>query len=302
MDPDTLKRMAIFSHVVDAGGYSSAARQIGLAKSAISKHITELEMQLGVKLINRTTRQISLTEAGNLYYQACSRLVNEAADATRQISGLSGQLSGILRVSCPTSLGNEYIVPLITAFAEEYPDLKIELMVDDQTVNLIEEAVDVAIRIGWPPDSSLIARKLTDSPRVICASPAYLHKHGTPTVTDDLVNHHWVIFTLLPTPYRQSLLKDGQTQTIGINGSFKTNNAGTLRSLILNGAGIGVLSEFMVADDIKNGRLIRLLSDYDAGAAGIYALYADRHFKLAKTRLFIEFLQNNLRLTHKSRS
>lgn len=292
---ETLKRMAIFARVVDAGGFTAAARQIGMAKSAVSKHVIELERHMGVKLLNRTTRRLSLTEAGNLYYQACSRIVAEAVEATNTISGLSKRLTGLLRVSCPGALGTEYIAPAITTFADSYPDLKIELLVDDQTVNMVEEGIDVAIRIGWLADSSLIARKLADSPRWLCASPSYLKKYGTPTKPEHLVNHQWVVFTLLPTPNRQTLKKKGQQQTISVNGRFKTNNALTLRSLLLAGNGIGVLSEFLVTQDIKKGKLVRLLPDYDAGAAGVYAVYPDKHYQLSKVQLFINYLCKHLR-------
>lgn len=291
---DLFKRMAIFTRVVEAGGFTAAAKQIGLAKSAVSQHIMELERHIGVKLLNRTTRQLSLTEAGNLYYQACSQLIAKAIDATNSISGVSQQVSGMLRVSCPSALANDVFVPLLFAFADAYPELKIELLVDDQVINMVEEGIDVAIRIGWLADSSLIARKLTDSPRLICASPDYIEKHGTPKIPEDLVKHQWVIFTLLPTPHRQTLKKKGQQRTINVNGRFKTNSALSLRSLILNGAGIGVLSEFLVAEEIRKGRLIRLLPDYDAGAAGVYALYPDKHYQQAKVQVFINYLVNNL--------
>lgn len=297
MDMETLKRMAIFARVVDAGGFTAAARQIGLAKSAVSKHIMELERNIGVKLLNRTTRQLSLTEAGNQYYQACSRIITDAMDATNGISGVSAQITGSLRVSCPMSLAHEYFVPVITAFAKRYPELKIELLVDDQTVNMVEEGIDVAIRIGWLADSSLIARKLANSPRLICASPRYLKTHGTPKTPDDLVKHQWIVFSLLPTPNRQSLKKKGRQQTINVNGRFKTNNALTLRSLLLNGSGIGILSQFLVSDYIRKGKLIHLLPDYDAGAAGVYALYPDKHYKLAKVQTFINYLEQHLHLS-----
>jgi len=297
MDMETLKRMAIFSRVVDAGGFSAAARQIGLAKSAVSKHVMELERHIGVKLLNRTTRQFSLTEAGNLYYQACSRIVAEAVDATSSISGLSEQLTGSLRVSCPMALGHEHFAPVVKTFADQYPELKIELLVDDHIVNMVEEGIDVAIRIGWLADSNLIARKLADSPRLLCASPAYLKEYGTPRKPEDLIKHQWVVFSLLPTPYRQTLKKKGRQQTISVHGRFKTNNALTLRSLLLEGSGMGVLSEFMVAEDIRKGRLVRLLPAYDVGAAGVYAVYPDKHYQLTKVQLFINYLSNHLRFS-----
>ena len=291
---EDLKRMAIFSHVVEAGGFSAAARRLGMAKSAVSRHVAELERQLGTRLLNRTTRRLSLTDAGNRYYQVCSRIVAEAAEANRQVSGLAEQVSGSLRISCPVALGNEYITPLVKVFADRHPELKVELLVDDQIVNMVEEGIDIAIRVGWLTDSSLIARKLADSPRLLCASPGYLERHGTPSHPEQLVDHQWIIFTLLPTPHRQTLTRQGQKRTLRVNGRFKTNNALTLRSLLLEGAGIGALAQFLVADDIKSGRLVRVLPDYDVGAAGIYAVYPDRYYMPSRVRLFIEYLAEHL--------
>ena len=293
---EDLKRMAIFSHVVEAGGFSAAARRIGMAKSAVSKHIAELERQIGVRLLTRTTRRLSLTDAGEVYYQACSRIVSDAAEATRQISGQTDHLSGTLRISCPIALGNEYIAPMVKLFADHYTELKVELFIDDQIVNMVEEGIDVAIRIGWLPDSNLIARKLTNSPRFICASPAYLQEHSIPDTPEDLVNHEWIIFTLLPTPHTQILTKHNRKQKIRVNGRFKTNNALTLRALLLQDAGIGILSEFLVAEDIKQNRLIQLLPDYDAGSAGVYAVYPDKKYVPQRVQLFIEYLINHFKI------
>ena len=292
---DTLKQMAIFTHVVEAGGFTAAARQIGMAKSALSKHVMDLEKHIGVKLLNRSTRQISLTEAGNVYYQSCARLVGEALELTNHISGMSANLAGNLRISCPVALGNDFIVPVIAAFGEQFPDLKIDLLVDDQVVNMIEEGIDVAIRLGWPADSNLIARKLTESQRCLCASPAYLERYGRPNNVEELAKHQWVVFSLLPTPYRQTLKKQGREQRVKISGRFKTNNALSLRSLLLANCGIGVISEFIIADDLHSGRLVKLLPDYDVGVAGVYALYPDKHFQLLKVRLLINYLSKHLR-------
>jgi len=292
---DTLRQMAIFTRIVEAGGFSAAARQIGMAKSALSQQIMSLEQRLGVKLLNRTTRQISLTEAGHLYYQSCAKLVGEALEITDRISGMSESVSGNLRISCPIALGNDYIAPILAEFIRLYPELKIELLVDDHIVNLVEEGIDVAIRIGWPEDSTLVARKLSDSPRCLCASPNYLKRHGLPQQPEDLVKHQWVLFTLLPTPHRQVVRKNGREHTVKVNGQFKTNNALTLRSLLLADCGIGVISEFIVKRDIENGNLVKLLPDYDAGAAGVYALYPDKHFKLLKVQLLLNFLSKSIR-------
>jgi len=173
---ENLKRMAIFYYVVEAGGFTAAARRIGIAKSAVSRHIVALEHDMGVRLLNRTTRQMSLTEAGEIYYQSCAKIVNEAENASRKISTSTGQLTGSLRIACPIALGNSFIAPLVKTFSEQHPELKIELLVSDELINLIDEGVDIAIRVGWLTDSNLIARKITDSRRVLCTSPEYIKK------------------------------------------------------------------------------------------------------------------------------
>jgi len=293
---DDLKRMGVFYHVVDAGGFTAAAKRIGMAKSAVSRHVAILEQEMGVRLLNRSTRQMSLTEAGELYFTACEKVVNEAAEATRNVSGLSEQLTGALRISCPTALGNDYVVPLVKAFADLHPGIKIELIVDDQIVNMVEEGFDISIRVGWLEDSGLIARKITDSPRLLCASPEYLKKHAKVVRPEQLAEHQWIVFSLLPTPYRQTIKKQGSQQVIRVNGRFKTNNILTLRSLLREGVGMSVLAEFLVAEDIKQGCLINVLSEFDFGKAGVYVVYPNRHYKQSKVQMFINYINENMKL------
>lgn len=291
-----LKYMAVFFHVVDAGGFTAASRRLGMAKSAVSRQISVLEKELGVRLLNRSTRKMSLTEAGEIYFQACSQVVSEASEAARTVSGLSMELTGSLRISCPIALGNDYIAPLVKEFLDQHPGLKVELFVSDQIMNMVEEGFDVAIRVGWLADSGLVARKITNSPRLLCASPGYLEKHGKPECPEQLAEHQWVVYTLLPTPNRQILKKQGSQRTVHVNGRFKTNNILTLRSLLIEGAGMGVISDFLIHGDIKQGRLVSMMQDYDFGDAGVYAVYPNRHHKQSKVGLFIDFLIENLQL------
>lgn len=292
---DDLKGMVIFYHVIEAGSFSGAARRLDLAKSAVSRHVARLERGMGARLLNRTTRKLSLTEAGESFYRSCARIVCEAEAAKRSVSGYPEALAGTLRVSCPVALGSGYLAPLAKAFADRYPELTIELLVDDRIVDMVEERVDVAVRIGWLADSQLVARRLLDSPRWVCASPEYLRRHGTPAEPEDLAGHEWIVFTLLPTPHRQTLSRAGVRRVVHVNGRFRTNNALLVRSLLLEGAGIGVLAQFMIGDDVRNGRLVRLFPQHDAGDAGVYAVYPERRYLPRKTRLFIDFLSTALR-------
>lgn len=290
-----LKRMVIFFHVVDAQSFSGAARQLGIAKSAVSHHISLLEKSLGVRLLNRTTRRFTLTEVGETFYQSCARIFTEAEMATRRINQLQDEPLGTLKVAGPISLGSLFITPLVREFMQRYTALNVELLLDDQVVDMVKEGIDVSIRVGWLPDSNLVARKICDWPRLLCASPDYIERRGRPESPEQLADHECIIFTLLPAPFHWTFTKNKRQKRIQVNGRLKTNNADSVRTLLLEGAGISVLGDYLVKDDIKAGRLVRLLRDYDCGSAGIYAVYQDRHYQQAKVRLFIDFIDKHLK-------
>jgi DNA-binding transcriptional LysR family regulator len=282
--------MVIFYHVVDSHSFSGAARQLGIARSAVSRHIALLEKSIGVRLLNRTTRRLSLTEAGETYYQSCARIVTEAETATQRISQLQEELQGTLKVAAPISLGNRFMTPLIRQFMQQHPNLNVELRLDDQVIDMVEEGIDVSIRVGWLHDSNLIARKLGDWPRYLCAAPNYIEQHGRPRTPAQLAGHEWIIFTTLPTPYHWTFTRNKREEHVQVRGRFKTNNADTIRSSLLEGAGITAQAAFMVGDDIKAGRLEHLLPDWDCGSVGMYAVYQDRRYQQARVRMFIDHL------------
>lgn len=291
---DDLKRMVIFSHVVETKSFSAAARRLGIARSAISRHISLLEQSVGVRLLNRTTRSLSLTEAGETYYQSCARIVAEAQEATRRISQLQDEPTGTLRVAGPTGFGSQ-LASLVNTFMQQYAGLSVELLLDDHVVDMVEEGIDVSVRVGWLSDSALIARKLCDSPRLLCASPDYIERNGKPETPAQLAGHEWIIFSLLPTPYHWTFSRNGKEHAVHIKGRMKTNSAVALRMFVLGGSGLAALSNFMIADDIRSGRLEQLLPDYDCGSAGVYAVYPDRRYQQARVRLFIDFLESHIR-------
>ncbi len=291
---DDLKRMVIFAHVVEAGSFSGAARRLGIAKSAISKHVSLLEQNIGVRLLNRTTRSLSLTDVGETYFQNCARLLEVAEDAKQCTSALQDVPRGMLKISCPASFGIEHIAPLLNSFLQEYPELRAELLLDDSVVDMTEAGIDVAIRVGWLPDSSLRARKLRDSPRLLCASPGYIERMGLPETPEDLAQHEWVIFTLLPTPHHYTFTKNQKSKEVQVKGRVKTNNGNAVRTLLLEGAGMSALSDFLVAKDLNKGKLIHLLPDYHIADAGIYAVHQSQHLQQAKVRKFIDFLAEKL--------
>jgi len=292
---DDLRRMIIFFHVVDARSFSGAARKLGIARSAVSRHISLLEKTIGVRLLNRTTRSLSLTEAGETYYRSCARIVAEVESAANRISQLQDEPRGTLKVAAPISLGSRIIAPSITDFTRRHSELNVELLLDDQVVDMVKEGIDVSVRIGWLHDSNLVARKLCDWPRLMCASPDYIERKGRPESPAQLVDHEWIIFTLLPTPFHWTFTTKNRQESIQVKGRLKTNNADAVRSFLLEGAGVAALGKFLVVDDIKAGRLERLLPDYDCGSAGIYAVYQDRLYQQAKVRLFIDFIDAQLK-------
>ena len=290
---EDLRRMVIFYHVVDRHSFSGAARQLGIARSAVSRHITLLEKSIGVRLLNRTTRQISLTEAGETYFRSCARIVAEADAATRRLNQLQEEPEGTLRVAAPISLGNRFITPLVHTFMQRYPSLNIELLLDDRVIDMVKEGIDISIRVGWLHDSNLVARKLGDWPRYLCASPDYLERHGIPETPAQLSRHEWLIFTMLPAPYHWSFTRNKRQEQIQVRGRLKTNNADAIRSSLLAGAGIAAQAAFLVQDDIRAGRLVHLLPDWDCGSVGMYAVYQDRRYQQAKVRLFIDYIDTS---------
>lgn len=291
---DDLKRMVIFTHVVESGSFSGAARRLGIAKSAISKHVSQLEQNIGVRLLHRTTRSLSLTDVGETYFQNCVRLKTVLEEAKQCTRALQDEPRGMLRISCPSSFGIEHITPLLNTFLQQYPELNAELLLDDNVVDMTKSGIDLAIRVGWLPDSSLRARKLKDTPRLLCASPDYIERMGLPEKPQDLIQHEWVIFTLLPTPHHYTFTKNKKSKDIKIKGRIKTNNGNAVRTLLLEGAGISGLSDFLVAKDLKKGTLIHLLPDYHIAEAGIYAVYQNQKLQQAKVRKFIDFIAERI--------
>lgn len=287
---ENLKRMAIFSAVVDAKSFSEAARRLGIAKSAISKHVSLLEDHLGVRLLNRTTRRLSLTEAGEKFYPRCARIVSEANEATLEARRLQEQAVGTLKLSSTVAFGAKHLVPLLSKFHQEHPELNIDLLLSDDVTNIVEEGIDLAIRIGWLPESNLVARKLFTAPRIVVATPDYLKKHGTPKTPTELVNHNWITVTLLPSPQRCTFRLNGQQQTVHMMSTTRTNSIGASLAFVRNGDGITAISSYLIEEDIKAGRLVPLLTEYKSDEVGIFAVYPDRHHMPAKVRLFIKIL------------
>lgn len=293
---ENLNRMMIFYHVVDLGSFTEAAKVLKMAKSAVSRHVTLLEKQVGARLLNRTTRQLNLTEVGRIYFQSCKKIVEETQYMQNEISVLQNQPVGSLKIATTNSLGIQYITPLIVEFMRLYPKLNIELMLQDQVIDMVEENIDVCVRVGWLQNSDLVATKVADSRLVLTASPSYLKQYGPIVTPKDLEKHACVIFSLLPNPTKWTFTQKKQQETVSVSAIIKTNNAGAVKALLLQGAGASVLSHFIVAEDLREGRLVELLPNYDLGSAGIYLVYQEKQYKQLKIQLFNDFIKKNLKL------
>ncbi|MDO6687084.1 MULTISPECIES: LysR family transcriptional regulator [unclassified Agarivorans] len=286
---DGFSAIPVFVAVVESGGFSPAARSLGISKSAVSKRVNQLEQHLGVKLLHRTTRKLSLTEAGKHYFEHAAKAHNAAKDAEDAVAQLQGEPQGLLRINTPMSFGRLHIAPLIAEFLTRYPKISIDMMMDDKVNDLVAEGFDLAIRAGDLPDSSLIVRKLAPLNSVLCASPAYLKLHGTPTQIEQLSQHNCLQFSYSQDVKEWTFMRDGQSQSIEVKGNYRVNNSEALRDAMLQGLGIGRLPTFVAGPDIKAGRLVTLLDEFKMPNKTIHAVFAERQYLPAKVRAFIDF-------------
>jgi DNA-binding transcriptional LysR family regulator len=287
---DKLEAMSAFTRVVASGSYAEAGRTLGLTRSAVSKAVMELEQLLGARLLDRTTRRVSPTEAGLAYYERCVDIIAQVEETEMQVSSLHDEPKGVLKINAPTSFGTLYLGPLVAEFLASYSELKIEMTLNDRFIDPIEEGVDVTIRIAVLSDSSLIARKLAPAPRVLVASNDYLKKFGLPQNVDDLERHRCLNYGHTTTLQRWQLTAGGETINVPINSAFCANNGEILRWAALAGHGIALLPTFIVGSDLREGKLVQVLTDNPPIKLDIYALYAPNKYLAAKTRVFIDFL------------
>jgi DNA-binding transcriptional LysR family regulator len=293
---DRLTGMEVFVRAIGLGGLSGAARSLGISPAMATKHLDALEARLGVTLVYRTTRRLSLTEAGRHFLDEATRILSELSDAEAEASASAIAINGLLRVAAPVSFGVLYLAPLIPAFSRRYPGLSVELGLNDRYVDLMEEGWDVAIRIGRLKDSSLIARKLASASVVICASPAYLEAHGVPRTLADLKQHHCLGYTLSSSGGGKiwSFGKDGDIQ-VPVHGVLYANNGEALVAAAIAGQGLVYGPRFIAAAAIDDGRLVVVELDtalVDLGA--IYAITHPNRRPTAKTRAWIDYMAEEM--------
>lgn len=284
----------VFVAVVEAGGFSAAAQELGISKSAVSKRITQLEDQLGVRLLHRTTRKLSLTEAGEHYFEHAVAAARAAQNAEDSVAQLQGEPRGKLKINVPMSFGLLHVAPLIPEFLKRYPKISVDMLMDDKVVDLVEQGFDVAIRAGDLPDSSLVARKLAPLHSVVCASPEYLSQQGIPEKPADLEQHNCMLFSYSAglnqwafTPVDQAS-KD-QVQVVRVTGNYQVNSSEALKEAVLKGLGIGRLPSFVAGEYIRQGVLVNLFEDYRMPSKTVYAVFPERHYLPAKVRVFVDF-------------
>ena len=312
---DSFNAIPIFIAVADNAGFSTAARELGISKSAVSKRITLLEDQLGSRLFHRSTRKLSLTEAGEHFYEYAAQANRSAQQAEDAVHELKGEPRGVLKIQLPMTLGQLHITPLIPEFLQRYPHLEIDLVMDDRHVNLIEQGYDLAVRAGDMEDSNLIARPLAPLRSIVCASPDYLkafqqeHKYA-------LVNpEHLIKANCLTYSYSSNAdiwqfdaiqHKSGQSPTdspkdsyksshkIKVSGNYRVNNSAALKQALIAGMGIARLPTFIVGDAIQDKKLVALFQDYTMPSKSLYAVYPERQYLPTKVRVFIDYLVEKL--------
>lgn len=280
--------LEIFARVVSTGSMSMAGRALGLSPAVVSKRIKRLEDRLGTRLLQRTTRQISLTEAGQGFYDRVLAILAGLEEAEAYISGRSAQMHGTLKISAPTSFGRMHIAPHLKGFMDAHPDLAVNLMLTDEFIDIVGAGFDLAIRIAELTDSSLVARRLASVRRVLCASPDYVAAHGTPQDIDDLKHH-----TCLPAHNNDSWRLEGPNGALTLRpeGTLITNSSEVIREAVIAGLGIALRSTWDIGSELKAGRLVQVLPAYEGSRnVALSAVYPSRQFLPAKVRLFIDYL------------
>ena len=286
---DTLDLMRTFVAVVDARSFTAAGRRLGRSKALISKHVGELEDRLGVRLMNRTTRSLQVTDVGRAYYDRARTLLADFDTLEDSVKSEAGQPRGVLRITAPQTLGEIELMEMLNAFRARYPKLELDVFLADRIVDLISEGFEVALRITTLSDSSLIARKMCDVRLVLCAAPSYLAEHGTPQCPEDLLGHTCIVDTNIRWRDQWRFGQGEGGNVVRVPASLTVNSATAVHGAVRDGMGIGFIPEFAVARDLKAGRLVSLFDDVNPHKLGVYLVYPHRLHLSAKVRAFIDF-------------
>jgi len=285
---DRLTSLTVFGRVVESGGFSAAARKLNMSVTMVSNHIQSLEDRLGVRLLNRTTRKVSLTEIGSSYYERSRQILLDLEDADRIAEALHTTPRGTLRLHSSMAM-MRFLTPIVGEYLAKYPEVSVELISGERMVDLVEEGIDLAVRAQPLADSSLMVRKLTNWRHTLCCAPSYLEKHTTPTRPADLADHNCLRYAFYPygSDWRFDA-PDGSVVSATVSGNLVTNNGEAMRTMALSGAGLMLAPSFLGAEDMEAGRLIPVMTDYRPVEFTINAIYPNRHHVANKVRAFLD--------------
>ena len=291
---DKFTGMTVFTRVAKSGSFTAAADELEMSRAMVTKHIMHLESSLGVRLLNRTTRRLSLTEVGRAYLERCLAILSEIEETESAVTQLHSEPKGTLRVSAPPYFGSKHLVPAIVEYSRLFPDVSFDVVLHSGIIDLIEESIDLAIRLDNLFDSSLVSRNLAVSKLILVAAPSYIQNAGTPNVPEDLENFNCLINTSLPPRDVWKFLDGKVRKVIRVNGSLRSNIAGAVRTAAIKGMGLAVLPSYMVGAELQSGELQQVMKAYPLAAMNIQAVYPHRKFLSAKVRTFLDFLSARL--------
>jgi DNA-binding transcriptional LysR family regulator len=289
---EQLKSMVVFAQVVKQGSFSAAAKQLGLTRAVVSYHVKKLESHLDMRLLNRSTRTLALTEAGHAYYENCNVIAEQAIAAQQKIDNFKNEPEGLLKITCPINVGLQLMVPALNEFRHLYPKIELDIYFTDDVINIIQEGIDLAIRGAPLPDSGLQALHLLTLPTSIYASPEYIGKYGKPVSPIDIEEHNWVIYK--PASRVIDLTKDGRSHSVKVRGLISTNNALSRTAFVEGGHGLGRIPDYDAKSKVTAGTLVKVLEDYELPEINVYGVFPSGAASSKKLRLLLDFLKDEL--------
>jgi DNA-binding transcriptional LysR family regulator len=287
---DRLQAIQVFVQVVESSNFIRAAERLGLSATAVSRQVAELEKHLQSRLLQRTTRRISLTESGRTFYERCVQILAELDEAEREVGQEAAEPRGTIRLTTSVNFGTRQVTPAIASFLARHAQVKFDVSLSDRIVDIIEEGFDLAIRIGRTGAQNLVARKLGEARLVLCASPAYIARHGAPATPEDLARHNCLTYEYALRDAWTFRDAAGRERTVRVAGSLNSNNGDLNAAAAVQGVGIALEPDFIVDSELKSGKLVPVLESFEAPASPIYAVYPSRRFLPAKVRAFVDFL------------
>lgn len=289
-----LNEMEIFYYVVEQQSFSKAADKLGVSKSFISKKITKLEKDLKTSLLARNTRQLTLTEAGQSFYEFCANVVNEASQAYTYMSKQQGKPGGTLTISAPSAFVLNLLVPMIAKYITQYPEVNLDIQLEHRVTDIIKDGIDLALRFAVLKSSNLIAQRIYTGKSILCATPKYFKDHKQPDNPDDLKQHNFALYRHAKTLKYIKLIKDNSENIVNVQGNFTSNNLELVKKILLSHLCIGILPEFMISEELKNKQIISCLNDYQLPVIQMYAIYPEKQFTSPKVKEFINMMKDFL--------